>query len=51
MAWAVVKGEDNDSWIWYLQHVEQFVEKLDGNKLTIISNQHKVKHSFVLLTL
>lgn len=49
VAWAAAKGENNDSWIWFLKHVQQCIENLDGNRMAIISDQQKVKHTFVLL--
>lgn len=41
-AWAVVEGENNDSWIWFLKKVQRCLEGTNGEPWTLISDQQKV---------
>ena len=42
IAWAVVEGEDNDSWEWFLQHLRVCLGGTNGFGWSFISNEHKV---------
>lgn len=43
VAWAVVEGENNDSWEWFMQELRKVLEVTDGGKgWTLISDQQKV---------
>lgn len=43
VAWAVVEGENNDSWEWFLNEVKDSLGLNDGAGLAIISDEHLVK--------
>ncbi|XP_074290274.1 uncharacterized protein LOC141617004 [Silene latifolia] len=41
LAWAVVEGENNDSYEWFFQQLKETLGEKDGNGWTIISDQHQ----------
>lgn len=46
LAWAVVEGENNDSWEWFLEELRKCLGIHDGgNGWTLISDQQKVHTS------
>ncbi|KAL2928247.1 Isoleucine--tRNA ligase [Bienertia sinuspersici] len=42
VAWAVVEGENNDSWEWFLKQVKECLLLNDGSGIAIISDEHQV---------
>ena len=44
LAGAVVEGENNESWEWFLTNVRASLGGTMGSGLTIISDQHKALH-------
>jgi hypothetical protein len=42
LAWAVVEGENNDSWQWFLTELQKCVPHDNGTQWTIISDEHPV---------
>ncbi|KAL2929721.1 Early nodulin-12 [Bienertia sinuspersici] len=46
VAWAVVEGENNQSWEWFINEVKQSLQLNDGAGMAIISNEHQVLHLF-----
>ena len=42
ISWAVVEGENNEIWEWFLQNLQIVVNLGDGNDLAIISDEHQV---------
>ncbi|KAL2904518.1 Trafficking kinesin-binding protein 1 [Bienertia sinuspersici] len=42
VAWAVVEGENNDSWEWFMKQVKECLLLNDGTGLAIISDEHQV---------
>ena len=50
MAWAVVEGENQTSWTWFIQLLMRDLEISDGLSWTIISDQQKVNIvSFIIV--
>ncbi|KAK8521576.1 hypothetical protein V6N12_031470 [Hibiscus sabdariffa] len=43
VAWAVVEGEGNESWKWFLTKLLQDLNHPDGEGLTLMSDQQKIK--------
>nr|GEU34513.1 hypothetical protein [Tanacetum cinerariifolium] len=41
VAWAVVNVENKDNWTWFLEFLEQNLGSTKGNRLTLMSDQHK----------
>ncbi|CAH9134895.1 unnamed protein product [Cuscuta epithymum] len=41
LAWAVVEGENNDSWEWFFIQLNKSIGETDGSELTIISDEHR----------
>ncbi|XP_056691513.1 uncharacterized protein [Spinacia oleracea] len=41
LAWAVVEGENNDSWQWFVSHLKIALGENDGAGWTIISDEHQ----------
>ncbi|KAL2904729.1 Halomucin [Bienertia sinuspersici] len=46
VAWAVVEGENNQSWEWFINEVKQSLQLNDGAGMAIISDEHQVLHLF-----
>ena len=44
IAWAVVEGENQDSWTWFLKMMMQDLGIFDGLGWTVISDQQKVSN-------
>ncbi|KAL2892234.1 CREB-binding protein [Bienertia sinuspersici] len=42
VAWAVVEGENNNSWEWFFLNLQKSLELGDGAGLTLISDEHQV---------
>jgi len=42
ITWAVIKGENNDSWEWFLQHLRDCLGGTNGFGCSFISDEHKV---------
>ena len=42
IAWAVVEGENQNSWTWFIELLKENLEIIDGSGWTIISDQQKV---------
>ncbi|KAL2903346.1 Transposase for insertion sequence element IS1081 [Bienertia sinuspersici] len=40
IAWAVVEGENNNSWGWFFTHLERCLELHDGDGIAILSDEH-----------
>ncbi|CAN0907853.1 hypothetical protein LINGRAHAP2_LOCUS25024 [Linum grandiflorum] len=51
IAWAVVEGENRDSWTWFVELLAEELELDDGYGWSIISDQQKVFWSIQLLNL
>jgi len=49
LAGAVVEGENNESWEWFLTNVRASLGGTMGSGLTIISDQHKALHILCIL--
>ncbi|XP_078442494.1 uncharacterized protein LOC144712171 [Wolffia australiana] len=47
IAWAVVEGENQSSWTWFIQLLMNDLGMVDGNGWTIISDQQKVLNLFL----
>ncbi|KAK8510867.1 hypothetical protein V6N12_036781 [Hibiscus sabdariffa] len=45
VAWAVVEGEGNESWKWFLTKLMQDLNHPDGEGLTLMSDQQKASQS------
>ncbi|KAL2901090.1 hypothetical protein RDABS01_026172 [Bienertia sinuspersici] len=43
LAWAVVEGETNASWQWFLLHLKKVVREEDGHGWTIFSDENPVQ--------
>ncbi|KAH9613758.1 hypothetical protein KSS87_007755 [Heliosperma pusillum] len=41
LAWAVVEGENNESYEWFFQQLKTSLGEIDGDGWTIISDQHQ----------
>ena len=41
IAWAVVEGENRESWTWFIELLMQDLHIIDGTGWTIISHQQK----------
>ncbi|XP_074277505.1 uncharacterized protein LOC141601136 [Silene latifolia] len=41
LAWAVVKGENNESYEWFFKQLKMSIGEEDGHGMTIISDQHQ----------
>ncbi|KAL2930621.1 Antiviral helicase SKI2 [Bienertia sinuspersici] len=41
VAWAVVEGENNQSWEWFINKVKQSLQLNDGAGMAIISDEHQ----------
>nr|KAJ0197066.1 hypothetical protein LSAT_V11C700369130 [Lactuca sativa] len=41
IAWAVVNVENKDNWKWFIKLLQSDIETVEGNGVTLISNQHK----------
>ncbi|XP_074287815.1 uncharacterized protein LOC141612968 [Silene latifolia] len=41
VAWAVVEGENNDSYEWFFKELKKVLAEQDGDGWTIISDQHQ----------
>nr|GEW77169.1 putative wall-associated receptor kinase-like 16 [Tanacetum cinerariifolium] len=41
VAWAVVNVKNKDNWTWFLEFLEQDLGSTKGNRLTLMSDQHK----------
>ncbi|XP_023760232.1 uncharacterized protein LOC111908649 [Lactuca sativa] len=41
IAWAVVNVENKDNWKWFIELLQSDIETVQGNGLTLISDQHK----------
>lgn len=39
-SWAVVEGENNESWEWFLTNLSQSLELSDGSDIAIVSDEH-----------
>ena len=46
VAWAVVEGENNDSWHWFITELQRSLELGDGSHLAILSDEHQVYFIF-----
>ena len=44
IAWAVVEGENHDSWTWFIKLLMQDLGSFDGLGWTVISDQQKVSN-------
>ena len=42
ITWAVVNVENKDNWKWFIELLQSDIETVQGNGLTLISDQHKV---------
>ncbi|CAN0846708.1 hypothetical protein LINGRAHAP2_LOCUS4575 [Linum grandiflorum] len=49
ICWAVVEGENRDSWNWFLQLVQEELGMADGTGWSIISDQQKVNFHYLHL--
>ena len=47
IAWAVVEGENQESWSWFLELLMKDLKINDGKHWTIISDQQKVLNCLV----
>ncbi|KAL2904204.1 Phosphoenolpyruvate carboxylase [Bienertia sinuspersici] len=50
IAWAVVEGENNCSWEWFFNHLQDCLQLGDGKGVAIISDEHQVSSSSLLLS-
>ncbi|CAI9289675.1 unnamed protein product [Lactuca saligna] len=41
IAWAVVNVENKDNWKWFIELLQSDIETVEGNGVTLISDQHK----------
>ncbi|CAI9260760.1 unnamed protein product [Lactuca saligna] len=41
IAWVVVNVENNDNWKWFIELLQSDIETVEGNRVTLISDQHK----------
>ncbi|CAI9276128.1 unnamed protein product [Lactuca saligna] len=41
IAWAVVNVENKDNWKWFIELLQSNIKTVQGNGLTLISDQHK----------
>ncbi|KAL2932963.1 Serum amyloid A protein [Bienertia sinuspersici] len=48
LAWAVVEGETNASWQWFLSHLKKAVGEEDGHGWTIISDENPVRNHVLI---
>ncbi|CAN1121220.1 hypothetical protein LINPERHAP2_LOCUS649 [Linum perenne] len=42
IVWAIVEGENRDSWGWFIEIIQEELNLGDGPRLSIISDQQKV---------
>lgn len=40
IAWVVVESENGESWRWFLELLQQYLDLGNGEVLTILSDQH-----------
>ena len=43
IAWAVMEGENNDSWEWFFIKQQKCLRLDEGNGVTFISDEHLVR--------
>ena len=50
IAWAILEGENNDSWEWYFIELQKCLGLDEGNGVTFISNEYPVRfnHPFFI---
>ncbi|CAN1245468.1 hypothetical protein LINGRAPRIM_LOCUS2963 [Linum grandiflorum] len=41
ICWAVVEGENKESWMWFIEILEEELHLGDGNGWSVISDQQK----------
>lgn len=50
IAWAVVQGENSDTWLWFIKRLKHDLNLGDGRKFVLLSDSSKVKKIFFKLT-
>ncbi|CAN0829386.1 hypothetical protein LINGRAPRIM_LOCUS2963 [Linum grandiflorum] len=48
ICWAVVEGENKESWMWFIEILEEELHLGDGNGWSVISDQQKVQINPIL---
>lgn len=51
VAWAIVEGENNSSWSWFLSEVQTALNLGQGEGLTIVSDEHLVSFNYICIKL
>lgn len=48
IAWIVVRGENKDTWGWFIKKLKVDLDIGNGEKLTIISDKQKVLFYYIV---